>query len=78
VAVIVNKDAITEAELDEQVAASLAQQGKKPDPAGKAYKAARKDLLEALIREVLLAQEADKTGVLVNDAEVDQQVSSQM
>ncbi|HXL73943.1 MAG TPA: SurA N-terminal domain-containing protein, partial [bacterium] len=61
VALIVDQDAMTQGELDEAVQANFAnQQMKTPNTDTAEYQEAKKQAIDNFIREVLLAEEADR------------------
>jgi peptidyl-prolyl cis-trans isomerase SurA len=69
---LVNGDPIYQSEVDEQLYLFLLQSGMRPDTTEQ--KEMRKEILERLIEEKVIVQEAEKAGVEVSDAELDQQV----
>ncbi|HJT24221.1 MAG TPA: peptidylprolyl isomerase, partial [bacterium] len=76
---VVDQDAMTKGEMDESIADMFAAQGLKiPPPGSTDYEQAKKDVLESFIREVLLAEEADREKIEVSDGEVDHQVDAEL
>lgn len=72
IAAVVQGEPIFESELDEQFYLFLMQSGARPDSAAAAQM--RRDILDRLIEEKLIVQEAQRKKVTVPDAELDQQV----
>jgi peptidyl-prolyl cis-trans isomerase SurA len=70
---LVNGEPIYQSEVEEQLYLFLLQSGMRPDSA--AQTSLRQEIRERLIDEKLIVQEAEKRGVSVTDAELDQQVS---
>jgi len=73
VAAVVQGEPIYDSEVDEQVYLFFMQQGQQPDSLHAL--AVRKDVLNRLIDEKLIVQEAKRKQVVVPDSEVDHQVS---
>jgi peptidyl-prolyl cis-trans isomerase SurA len=73
VAATVAGEPIFDSEVDEQVYLFFMQQGQQPDSL--AALSVRKDVLDRLIDEKLIVQEAKRKQVVVADSEVDHQVS---
>jgi parvulin-like peptidyl-prolyl isomerase len=79
VALIVDQDVMTQGELDEATQAYFAnQQMKTPNPNTPEYQEAKKQVIDNFIREVLLAEEADKEKVEIEDGEIDHAVDNQV
>jgi parvulin-like peptidyl-prolyl isomerase len=78
VAIVVNRDVITQVELNDQIDGYLSLKGLQAKPGSAAFQKIRHEVVESMIQEILLAQEAEKLGVSVNEADVDKQVSDQM
>jgi parvulin-like peptidyl-prolyl isomerase len=79
VALIVDQDAMTQGELDEAIQGYFAnQQMKTPQPNTPEYQDGKKQVIDNFIREVLLAEEADKEKMEIEDGEVDRAVDSQI
>ncbi len=79
VALIVDQDVMTQGELDEATQAYFAnQQMKPPKPDTPEYQEAKKQAIDNFIREVLLAEEADKEKIEIEDGEIDRAVDSQI
>jgi parvulin-like peptidyl-prolyl isomerase len=79
VALIVDQDAMTQGELDEAIQGYFAnQQMKTPQPDTPEYQDGKKQVIDNFIREVLLAEEADKEKMEIEDGEVDRAVDSQI
>jgi len=79
IALVVDQDAMTKGEMEESIAELFAAQGLKlPAPGSPDYEQAKKDVVESFIREVLLAEEADREKVEVSDGEVDHQVDGEI
>jgi parvulin-like peptidyl-prolyl isomerase len=75
---VVDQEAMTKGELDEEIVGFFGAQGMKPPAPGSAeYEQVKKQVREAFIREVLLAEAADREKVEVPDAEVDQAVDTE-
>lgn len=73
VAAVVGGEPIYDSEVDEQVYLFFMQQGQQPD--SMQALSVRKDVLDRLIDEKLIVQEAKRKQVVVPDSEVDHQVS---
>ncbi len=79
VALIVDQDSMTEGELDEAIQGYFAnQQMKTPQMNTSEYQDGKKQVIDNFIREVLLAEEADKEKIEVEDGEIDRAVDSQI
>ncbi len=79
IALVVDQDAMTKGEMEESISDIFAAQGLKMPAAGSPdYEKARKDVVEGFIREVLLAEEADREKIEVSDGEVDHQVDQEL
>ncbi len=78
VAVVVNHEVITEVELTDQVEGYLGMQGVQAKPGSALYQKTRRELLDSMVQEILIAQEGDRLGVVVNEAEIEKAVSDQM
>lgn len=75
VALIVDQDAMTQGELDEAIQGYFAnQQMKTPESNTPEYQDGKKQVIDNFIREVLLAEEADKEKMEIEDGEVDRAV----
>lgn len=75
---VVDQDAMTKGEMDEEIVGFFGAQGMKPPAPGTAeYEQVKKQVREAFIREVLLAEAADREKVEVSDAEIDQGVDTE-
>lgn len=76
---VVDQDAMTKGEMEESISDLFAAQGLKiPTPGSSDYEQAKKDVVESFIREVLLAEEADREKIEVSDGEVDHQVDAEL
>jgi len=79
VALIVDQDVMTQGELDEATQAYFSnQQMKIPNSNTAEYQEAKKQAIDIFIREVLLAEEADKEKIEIQDGEIDHAVDSQI
>jgi len=79
VALIVDQDAMTQGELDEAIQGYFAnQQMKTPQPDTPEYQDGKKQVIDNFIREVLLAEEADREKMEIEDGEVDRAVDGQI
>ncbi len=79
IALVVDQDAMTQGELQEAIQSYFASQQSKMAPPGTAeYDAAKKQVEEAFIREVLLAEEADREKIDLQEGEVDREVDNQV
>jgi parvulin-like peptidyl-prolyl isomerase len=79
IALIVDQDAMTKGELDEAIQQYFAnQQNKMPKPDSVEYAEGKKQVVEAFIREVLLAEEADREKIELQEGEVDHEVDNQI
>lgn len=79
IALVVDQDAMTQGELQEAIQSYFAEQQAKMAPPGTAdYEAAKKQVEEAFIREVLLAEEADREKIELQEGEVDREVDNQV
>ena len=76
---VVNDEVLTQGELDEAMASYFVMAGRKPPaPSTPEFKKVRRDVLDSIIKESLLSQEADTMGLTVNESEIDKQVSDQL
>ncbi len=79
IALVVDQDAMTRGEMEEAIADLFVAQGLKPPAAGsREYEEAKKEVVDGFIREVLLAEEADRQKVEISDGEVDRQVDQEL
>ena len=79
IVLVVDQDAMTKGEMEESISDIFAAQGLKiPAPGSPDYEQAKKDVVESFIREVLLAEEADREKIEVSDGEVDHQVDGEL
>jgi len=79
IAIVVDQDAMTRGEMEESINDLFVAQGlKAPAPGNPDYEQAKKDVVESFIREVLLAEEADREKVEISDGEVDHQVDGEL
>ncbi len=79
IALVVDQDAMTRGEMEEAIADIFVAQGlKPPTPGSSEYEEARKEVVESFIREVLLAEEADRQKLEISDGEVDHQLDQQL
>jgi foldase protein PrsA len=79
IALIVDQDAMTKGEMDEAIQQYFAnQQNKMPKPESPEYAEGKKQVAEAFIREVLLAEEADREKMELQEGEVDHEVDNQI
>jgi parvulin-like peptidyl-prolyl isomerase len=78
IAVVVNKEIITQVELSDQVEGYLGMKGVQAKPDSALYQKTRREVMDSMVQEILLAQEADRLGVVVNEAEIDKAVADQM
>ena len=79
IALVVDQDAMTKGEMEEAVATIFQTQGLEvPKPGTPDYEQAKKEVTEAFVREVLLAEEADRDKVEISDGEVDHQVDQEI
>ena len=79
IALVVDQDAMTKGEMEESISDMFAVQGLKiPAPGSRDYEQAKKDVVESFIREVLLAEEADREKIEIPDGEVDHQVDAEL
>ena len=75
---VVDQEAMTKGELDEEVQGYFAAQGMTPPAPGTAeYEQVKKQIKDAFIREVLLAEAADREKVEVSEGEMDQGVNNE-
>lgn len=75
---VVDQEAMTKGEMDEEIAGIYAAQGMKPPAPGTAdYEKVKKQIREAFIREVLLAEAADREKVDVSEGEIEQGVNNE-
>ena len=79
IALVVDQDSMTRGEMQEAISTLFQGQGlAAPQPGTAEYDQAKKDVTEAFIREVLLAEEADREKIDIPDGEVDHQVDQQI
>jgi len=79
IALIVDQDAMTKGEMDEAIQQYFAaQQSKMPKPESAEYAEGKKQVAESFIREVLLAEEADREKMELQEGEVDHEVDNQI
>jgi foldase protein PrsA len=79
IVLVVDQDAMTKGEMDEAIDTIFAVQGiKVPAPGTSDYQAAKKEVVEGFIREVLMAEEADREKVEIQDGDVDHQVDQEI
>jgi parvulin-like peptidyl-prolyl isomerase len=79
VALVVNQEAMTRGEMEESIQAFfLAQRLQPAKPGTAAYERTKNLVAEAFIREVLLAEEADRLGIMVSDAEVERETDREI
>ncbi|HVZ79570.1 MAG TPA: peptidylprolyl isomerase [bacterium] len=75
---VVDQDAMTKGEMDEEIAGFFMAQGMKPPSPGSAdYEKVKEQVRDAFVREVLLAEAADRENVEVPDSELQQAIDSQ-
>lgn len=76
---VVDQEAMTRGELDEAIDAIFTAQGiKVPAPGTADYEQAKKEVLDGFIREVLMAEEADREKVEIEDGDVDHHVDEEI
>jgi parvulin-like peptidyl-prolyl isomerase len=79
ITLVVDQDALTRGEMEESIRDSFLAQGLNPaKPGTPEYEEAKKNVVEGFIREVLLAEEADRQKVEVSDGEIDHDVDQQL
>jgi parvulin-like peptidyl-prolyl isomerase/opacity protein-like surface antigen len=79
ISLVVDQDSMTKGEMEEAISDMFTAQGlKQPAPGSPDYEQAKKDVIESFIREVLLAEEADREKVEISDGEVDHQVDQEL
>ncbi len=79
IVLVVDQDAMTRGEMEEAIDSVFAAQGIKPPAPGTSdYQEAKKEVVEAFVREVLMAEEADREKVEVEDGDVDHQVDQEI
>src|SRR5579872_2328221 len=82
IAVVVDHDSMTRGELEEAIQAYFfslyGPKFKIPAPQTPEFQNAKKDVVEGFIREVLLAEEADREKIEISDGEVDHEVNNEI
>jgi len=79
IVLVVDQDSMTKGELEEAVASLFAAQGMTaPAPGTADYQQARKEVIEGFIREVLMAEEADKEKVEIQDGDLDHSINQEL
>lgn len=79
IAVVVDQESMTRGELEASIADLFrAQKLNPPEPGTADYEKAKNMVIEGFIREVLLAEEADRQKVEISDGEVDHEVNNQI
>jgi parvulin-like peptidyl-prolyl isomerase len=79
VVLVVNQEALTRGELEESIHAYfIAQNLKLPKPGAPEYEAAKKEIIEGYIREVVLAGEADRMRIVVSEGELEHEVNQEL
>ncbi len=79
IAVVVNQEAMTRGELEESIEGYFGgQQMKSAKPGTPAYAEAKKAVIESFVREVLLAEEADRDKIEVSESEIEREVNNQI
>jgi len=79
VTLVVDQEAMTRGELEESIQAFFMAQRMSPaKPGTPFYEKAKQFVVESFIREVLMAEEADRVGISVSDAEVDKETDREV
>ena len=79
IALVVDQDAMTRGELEEGIQSLFALQGiKAPAPGTPDYQQAKKEVVDNFVREVLMAEEADREKIEIQDGDVDHQVNAEL
>ncbi len=79
IALVVDQDALTRGEMEEAIESLFALEGTKtPAPGTADYQQAKKQVEDNFVREVLLAEEADREKVEIQDGDVDHQVNAEL
>jgi foldase protein PrsA len=79
VALVVDQEAMTKGELEESIQAFfLAQRMSPAKPGTPLYEKAKQFVVEGFIREVLMAEEGDRMGIVVSDVEVDRETDREV
>jgi len=82
IAVVVDQDAMTRGELEESLQAYFyslyGPKAKMPPPSSLDYQAAKKQVVDSFIQEVLLAEEADRQKIEISDGEIDHEVNNEV
>ena len=79
IALVVDQTAMTRGELEDSIATVFASQHMKtPAPGSSDYGKVKKEVVEAFIREVLLAEEADREKIQISDGELQHNVDTEL
>ncbi len=79
IALVVDQDCMTRGEMEDSIKASFLEQRLNPAaPGTAAYEEAKKNVVDAFVQEVLLAEEADREKIEVPDGDVDHQVNEEI
>jgi parvulin-like peptidyl-prolyl isomerase len=79
IVLVVDQDAMTKGEMEEAIHTYFAVQGvDMPAPGTPDYQQAKKDVVDGFIREVLMAEEADREKIEIQDGDVDHQINAEI
>ncbi len=79
ISLVVDQDAMTKGEMDEAIQTYFLEQRLKPaEPGTPGYENAKKLVVDGFVKEVLLAEEADREKVEIQDGEIDHSVNQQL
>lgn len=79
IALVVDQDSMTRGELEESIQTFFLAQSLKPArPGTPEYTKAKKEVEDSFVREVLLAEEADREKIEISDSELDHSVDQEL
>jgi parvulin-like peptidyl-prolyl isomerase len=79
IVLVVDQDAMTKGEMEEAIHTYFNVQGVDvPAPSTVEYQQAKKEVVDGFIREVLMAEEADREKIEIQDGDVDHQINAEL